>query len=199
MPGRKAIPPDGVLSGRRDCYISMCRLAATTCGAGGRCHRRHPTAAQASPHSEANHLAISALRTGRQNGPYYHAKPTVLQVRTACIGGPNGPFANGGQTAVAATAAKAGGRQRSYMAKLFVPPAANLASTATARRKDCPAATRSPRAGGAADGAQPRLAPWPASLALCGWPNGMRKPGAGRLSLKSCFSCRALSMPLNFL
>lgn len=73
------------------------------------------------------------------------------------------------------------------------------ASTATARRKDCPAATRSPRAGGAADGAQPRLAPWPASLALCGWPNGMRKPGAGRLSLKSCFSCRALSMPLNFL
>ncbi|GEM_PF-2240398 len=83
MPGRKAIPPAGVLSGRRDCHISMCRLAATTCGAGVRCHRRHPTAAQASPHSKANHLAVSALRPGRQNGPYYHAKPTVLQARTA--------------------------------------------------------------------------------------------------------------------
>lgn len=90
MPGRKAIPPAGVLSGRRDCHISMCRLAATTCGAGVRCHRRHPTAAQANPYSKANHLAISALRPGgktahitMRNLRFCKPERPVLAARTA--------------------------------------------------------------------------------------------------------------------
>lgn len=77
-------------SGRRDCHISMCRLAATTCGAGVRCHRRHPTAAQAprtarptiwqsapcAPGGKTAHITMRNLRFCKPERP-------VLAARTA--------------------------------------------------------------------------------------------------------------------